>query len=66
MNKGEITDIVYDTLMENKGKPYEAFDLSKVDNQEVDAQQGFIMFRYGDLDVKMDIQVRMNGGAEWE
>ncbi len=62
MTKQEITDIVYDTLMENKGKPYEAFDLSKIENQEVDAQEGFIMSWYGDMDVKMDIQVRMNEG----
>lgn len=61
MTKQEITDIVYDTLMENKGKPYVALDLSKINNQECDATAGFIVFDYDGMSVKIDISIRMNG-----
>ncbi len=61
MDKQEITDIVYDTLMQNKQPPYEALDLSKVDNQECDATGGLIMFEYHGEEVKIDISVRKNG-----
>lgn len=61
MTKREITDIVYDTLMENKQPPYEAFDLSKVNNQECDAQGDLILFNYRGIEVKIDISVRKDG-----
>lgn len=55
MTLEEITDVIYDTLMENKDKPYEALDLSKVENQEVDADGGLIMFDYKGMLIKIDI-----------
>lgn len=50
-----LTDIIYDTLMENKSPPYEALDLGKVENQQVDAVGGLITFDYEDVSVKMTV-----------
>ena len=61
ITKQEITDIVYDALMRNKGRPYVVFDLDKVDNQECDAKYGFITFEYGGIEIKIDVSVRIKG-----
>lgn len=58
MSLKEMTDIIYDTLMENKKPPYEALDLSKVEDQQVDAVGGLITFDYGDVQVRMNVYVR--------
>lgn len=60
----EMTDIIYDTLMGNVSTPYnvyEAFDLSKVLDQEVDVIDGLITFDYEGLKVKINITGRTNG-----
>lgn len=57
MTLREITDMVYDTLMQNKQLPYEALDLSKVENQEVNAEGGFITFDYNDRLIKIDVMI---------
>ena len=55
MTNGEITNIIYDTLMQNK--QHKQLDLSKVDNQEVDAKDCKILFDYGDVHICMNIHV---------
>lgn len=55
MNQQEITDIVYDTLMQNRQHPQ--LDLSIVDNQEVDKKGGVIFFEYEDVIVRIDVEV---------
>ena len=58
ITREEITNIIYDTLMQNKKPPYVAFDVSKVDNQEVDSKDGLITFTYGDIWVGMVVLVK--------
>jgi len=58
----EITDIVYDTLMGNIATPhnvYEPFDLSRVENQEVDAAKGLILFDYDGETFRLILTGRM-------
>ena len=47
MTKQEMTDIIYDTLMQNIQHPQ--FDLDVVEDQEVDSKAGLITFTYGDV-----------------
>ena len=57
ITEAEMTDVIYDTLMGNT-KPshlYPQFDLSRVDEQEVDNTLGHISFRYGGVFVRMNI-----------
>lgn len=46
IDEKEMTNIIYDTLMGNKGKVYPQFDPNKVKEQEVDAGTGIISFEY--------------------
>lgn len=64
MRLEDITDIVYDTLMENKQWPQ--LDIDKVDDPEVDSKDGLIKFTYLGPDgiwitVKMLITVGLPG-----
>ncbi len=59
MIKQEITDIVYDTLMQNR--QHLQLALNRVENQEVDAKGGLIMFEYCGTAVKIDISIRKQG-----
>lgn len=56
MTAEEITDIIYDTLMGNT--QYEQLDLSKVDNQEIDAKDCIMLFDYEDIHICIDVSVR--------
>lgn len=47
MGKQEMTDIIYDTLMQNKQHPQ--FNLDVVEDQEVDSKAGLITFIYDDV-----------------
>jgi hypothetical protein len=42
----EILNLIYDTLMGNNDKDHPQFDITKVSFPEVDAQAGYIKFRY--------------------
>lgn len=44
IDREEVTNIIYDTLMSNKQHPQ--FDLKKVKRQEVNAGKGRITFSY--------------------
>ena len=55
MTNGEITNIIYDTLMGNT--QHEQFDLNKVDNQEVDSKDCIIEFDYDDIHIRLDIGI---------
>lgn len=55
MTDGEITNIIYDTLMSNT--QYPQLDLGKIGNQEVDASDCLILFDYEDVYICMDIHV---------
>jgi hypothetical protein len=54
MTQQEITDIIYDTLMQNM--QYKQLDLNIVDNQEVDSKGGLILFDY-DIDTMVKINI---------
>ena len=56
MTVEEITDIIYDTLMQNTQHPQ--FEVDKVDNQGVDNYFGFITFDYDDVSVSINIGTR--------
>lgn len=53
MDNKEITDIVYDTLMQNK--QHEQLNLDKVEDPVVDRKRGWITFDYEDVVVFVDI-----------
>lgn len=55
MTNGEITNIIYDTLMQNK--QHKQLDLDKVDNQEVDAKDCMILLDYEDVHIWIDVHV---------
>lgn len=44
MDTKDMTDVIYDTLMQNK--QHEQLNLDKVENQEVDRKRGWITFEY--------------------
>ena len=48
MTRQTMTDIIYDTLMENKQHPQ--FNIDNVDNNCTMAAKGIISFSYGDTD----------------
>jgi len=56
MTQQEITDIVYDTLMQNKQHPQ--LDLGIVENQEVDNKEGLITFEYEDIWVGIVVKTK--------
>ena len=53
MDNKEITDIVYDTLMQNK--QHEQLNLDKVEDPVVDRKRGWITFDYEDVIVYVNI-----------
>ena len=53
MDNKEITDIIYDTLMQNK--QHKQLDLDKVENPIVERKRGWITFDYEDKTVFMNI-----------
>ena len=53
MDSKEITDIVYDTLMQNK--QHRQLELDSVENPEVDRKRGWITFDYGNAEVHINI-----------
>jgi len=53
MDKVEITNIIYDTLMNNK--QHCQLDLDRIDNQEINAENGVILFDYEDMAFRMNI-----------
>ena len=44
MDKQKITNIIYDSLMNNDGEQYEKLDDDIIDGAEVDASKGLIQF----------------------
>lgn len=44
ISKKEITDVVYDTLMNNTGESYKHLSDFELDMQEVEAESGYIYF----------------------
>jgi hypothetical protein len=61
ITKEKITNMVYDTLMQNKKPPYVALDLSKIEDQECAARGGVILFRYCGIEFRIDINVKKGG-----
>jgi hypothetical protein len=53
-NAKELTDIIYDTLMQNTQFPQ--LDLADVEFQEVDASLGRILFEYQGSSYQLTIQ----------
>ncbi len=53
MDTKEITDMIYDTLMQNK--QHEQLNLDKVENPIVERSRGWITFNYEDKIVCMNI-----------
>lgn len=56
MTLQDITDKIYDTLMNNEPLSNQ-LDLSRVTEQEVEARGGFIVFDYDDQTIKIDITI---------
>lgn len=56
MTLQDITDRIYDTLMNNEPLNNQ-LDLSRVSEQEVEASGGFIVFDYNDQTIKIDITI---------
>ncbi len=59
MTRQEITNIVYDTLMQNN--QHLQLDTDQIDNQECEAGRGVILFWYCGDEVRIDINVRKDG-----
>ena len=53
MDSKEITDIIYDTLMQNK--QHEQLNLDKVEDPVVDRKRGWITFDYEDVVVYIGV-----------
>lgn len=53
MNSKEITDVIYDTLMQNK--QHKQLNINKVENPIVERKCGWITFDYEDVIVYIDI-----------
>lgn len=63
MNREKMTNIIYDTLMENHS--YEQFLVRKSSSEYVDARRGFIYFVYKKQAFKIFVQkVKMEKEAE--
>lgn len=56
MTLQDITDRIYDTLMNNEPLSNQ-LDLSRITEQEVDAHDGMITFDYNDQSIKIDIKI---------
>lgn len=59
MDNKEITDVLYDTLMQNK--QHEQLDLDKVENPVVERKRGWITFNYEDVIVCVNISIIKRG-----
>ena len=56
MTLQDITDRIYDTLMNNEPLSNQ-LDLSRVSEQETNAKDGFIVFDYNDQTIKIDVTI---------
>ena len=56
MTLQDITDRIYDTLMNNEPLSHQ-LDLSRVSEQETNAKDGFIVFDYNDQTIKIDVTI---------
>jgi hypothetical protein len=53
MDDKEMTDVIYDTLMQNK--QHEQLDLNKVEDPKCERKRGWITFDYGDRIVYINL-----------
>lgn len=53
MNNRELTDTIYDTLMQNK--QHKQLDIDKIENPVVERKRGWITFDYEDNIVMLNI-----------
>lgn len=55
MDYKEMTDTIYDTLMQNK--QHGQLDINKVEDPVVERRRGWITFDYGEIVVHIDVHV---------